>query len=230
MFADLEQAVVERVSAVAGGLEPNVRSVIVECFREFAQIMANQRADVVHREATVRLSDVDFQRLGKANGIVRPVELTRNMGGGYGRAQFLGGPAWRPDGNEIKVHDPNRHFDGYTRKSRGLAIWDKDYKGGSWVLTALRNPGSGGGWRGTDFGWLIGKLNADLGYQSSASCSVWTQDTGGAFSDTGEDVTVYDWMLASGYELASGSKVVAFQHPASGLWIPIASENCPQTA
>ena len=54
-----------------------------------------------------------------------------------------------------------------------------------------------------------GKLDGTLSFGGSATMSVW-QWNGSAEADTGENVTVYDWLLSSGQTVASGTQVTAF--------------------
>ena len=54
--------------------------------------------------------------------------------------------------------------------------------------------------------YLIGILDADLDYDSSASVSFYN-GSGNSESDTGDNVTAYDWLLKGGDSLTSGSKV-----------------------
>ena len=54
----------------------------------------------------------------------------------------------------------------------------------------------------------IGKLDGPLAQGSSAKVSKWTC-AGGSFSDTGDNVTAYDWLMKSGATaIVSGKKVV----------------------
>jgi hypothetical protein len=57
-------------------------------------------------------------------------------------------------------------------------------------------------------GLVMGKLDGALVYQGSAIMSVWAW-TGSADADTGENVAVFDWLLASGQSIAAGKNVVA---------------------
>lgn len=70
---------------------------------------------------------------------------------------------------------------------------------------------------------LFGKLNSDLtqtlGY---ATMSVWE---GSTFADSGRDVTVYDWFLASNKKITSGAKVAAEWH--AGKWYVDTTDTCP---
>ena len=58
-----------------------------------------------------------------------------------------------------------------------------------------------------------GKLDGTLTAGGSATMSVW-EYTGGSETDTGVNVTVYDWLLASG-NIAANTKVIALYDAAS---------------
>lgn len=51
-----------------------------------------------------------------------------------------------------------------------------------------------------------GKLDGALSQGSSATMSIWAGDP---LADTGDNITVYDWLLGSGESIASGKKVKA---------------------
>jgi hypothetical protein len=72
-----------------------------------------------------------------------------------------------------------------------------------------------------------GKLDGALTFGGSQTLSIW-RHSGVAEVDTNEDITVYDWLLASGQTIASGRKVVAVKmETATGFrWYVISSE-CP---
>lgn len=53
---------------------------------------------------------------------------------------------------------------------------------------------------------IFGKLDGALTQGGSATMSVWTDDP---LADSGRNVTVYDWFLGDGEELAAGKKVKA---------------------
>jgi hypothetical protein len=57
-------------------------------------------------------------------------------------------------------------------------------------------------------GLLRGKLDGAMAFGGSAVLSVWAW-TGSAEADTGENVTVWDWLLSSGQTIAAGKNVVA---------------------
>lgn len=63
----------------------------------------------------------------------------------------------------------------------------------------------------------IGKLDGALSFGGSATMSVWAWD-GSAYADTGENLTVYDWLLSSGQTVASGTQVTASYDARSGRW------------
>lgn len=70
---------------------------------------------------------------------------------------------------------------------------------------------------------LRGKLDGQLAKDGSATMSVWRFD-GSSETDTGENITVYDWMLKTGQTVASGKKVVAEFFMDSGRWYVVAAE------
>lgn len=72
----------------------------------------------------------------------------------------------------------------------------------------------------------IAKLDGDLSQGSTATASVWEEDTAspGTFVDSGKDITVYDWLLASGQSITAGKKIIVAQHLQSRLFIVIAAE------
>lgn len=118
--------------------------------------------------------------------------LTAAAGSNYGAA------AWEDRGAGFKTS---------VRAGR------RDY--GDPVKRQLDARGVGGG------GLLMGKLDGALAYQGSATMSVWAWD-GSADADTGENVTVYDWLLSSGQSVASGKQVVAAY--VGGRWRVIGSQ------
>jgi hypothetical protein len=65
-------------------------------------------------------------------------------------------------------------------------------------------------------GPLLGKLDGTLSAGSSATMSIWD----GA-SDTGANVTVYNWF---GTDVASGKKVMAAWFPGAGKWYVVAAD------
>lgn len=73
--------------------------------------------------------------------------------------------------------------------------------------------------------WVVrGKLDGSLSAGGSATMSIWYYN-GSAQADTGANVTVYDWLLASG-SIASGKKVMAFYDARDGRYYVGAAE-CP---
>jgi hypothetical protein len=69
----------------------------------------------------------------------------------------------------------------------------------------------------------LGKLDGTLAYGGSATCSIWTGPPASK-SDSGEDVTVYCWLLQPGESIANGTKVVIAL--VDGSWFVIDS-SCP---
>lgn len=72
---------------------------------------------------------------------------------------------------------------------------------------------------------LRGKLDGTLTAGSSQTVSVWRTDTSGTNIDTGENVTVYSWLMSSG-SVASGKMVWANWEPESGRYV-LANAECP---
>lgn len=72
---------------------------------------------------------------------------------------------------------------------------------------------------------IKGVLDGSLAYASSATMSVW-EFNGVGDADTGENVTVYDWLLSSGQSIASGKNVTAFWDAASGRYY-VDGAQCP---
>jgi hypothetical protein len=70
---------------------------------------------------------------------------------------------------------------------------------------------------------LRGKLDGAMVFGGSAVMSVWAW-TGSAEADTGENVTVGDWLLSSGQTIAAGKNVVAGY--VGGRWVVIGAQ-CP---
>lgn len=69
---------------------------------------------------------------------------------------------------------------------------------------------------------LRGKLGGALSAGGSATMSIWYYN-GSAEADTAVNITVYDWLLASG-SIASGKKVVAHWDARSGRYYVTAAE------
>lgn len=70
--------------------------------------------------------------------------------------------------------------------------------------------------------WHLAKLDGSLSTGGTATASIWTWD-GSSFADSGDDVTVHDWLLASGQTVASGTKVIIELHR-TGIWIVTEAE------
>lgn len=70
--------------------------------------------------------------------------------------------------------------------------------------------------RGSNISILLGTLDGTLSQGSSATMNVYDGDP---LADSGDDITVYDWLLPSGESLAGATKVVAFRK--SGKWYVI---------
>ena len=66
---------------------------------------------------------------------------------------------------------------------------------------------------------LMGKLDGSLSQGSSATMSIWM---GSTLTDTGDNITVYDWLLGSGESIDSGKKVKAEYY--CGKWYVTAAE------
>ena len=97
---------------------------------------------------------------------------------------------------------------------------------GNWKLTAdrfgfmaLETGADGLVWvQPRGFQWRLAKLDGPLAEGSSASASVYTDKTLSAV-DSGETITVYDWMLASGDpDIPANTDVIAIKSPESNLW------------
>jgi hypothetical protein len=95
-------------------------------------------------------------------------------------------------------------------------IYKAATSGETWAVILLGAAAGGSGLK-------RGKLDGSQSYQGSATLSVWAWN-GSAEADTGEDVTVYDWLLPSGGSIASGKKVVAAY--VGGRWYVVSAE-CP---
>jgi hypothetical protein len=90
-------------------------------------------------------------------------------------------------------------------------LWKESGTGEKWALVRLGNPG------GMLSSW--GKLDAVLSPNSSAPVSLWWNG-----SDTGFDVTAYDWLLASGTTLPAQTKVKVEWFPQERVWWITAAE------
>lgn len=64
---------------------------------------------------------------------------------------------------------------------------------------------------------IRGKLDAELTYQGSATMSIWWYN-GSAEADSGDNVTVYDWLLSTGQTIASGKQITAAWDARSGRY------------
>lgn len=72
--------------------------------------------------------------------------------------------------------------------------------------------------------WHLGKLAGTLAAGGSATVEVWQVDSG-SHADSGSSVVAYDWLLASGESLPSGTAVMILQHLQSKRWYVFAA-NC----
>lgn len=71
----------------------------------------------------------------------------------------------------------------------------------------------------------IGKLDGSLSQGSSATMSIWKRNSGDTdWEDSTKDITVYDWMLASGESIAADKKCVAVGHLQSRKALVIAAQ------
>ena len=89
-------------------------------------------------------------------------------------------------------------------------------------------PGKRGRWPvipQTAAAFRIGVLDTDLTYRSSATMSVYTGG-GGSETDSTENITVWDWLLAPGDSIAAGSNVIAGWN--GSAWYVFAAE-CPDS-
>lgn len=83
-------------------------------------------------------------------------------------------------------------------------------------------PQSRGRWGGVNSRWECGKLDGSMSFDGTATMSIWKWD-GSTMADTGENVTVRDWLLASGQTIASGTRVVAIKHR-GGQWFVVGAQ------
>lgn len=74
-------------------------------------------------------------------------------------------------------------------------------------------------------GTVKGKLDGALAFGGSATLSIWAWN-GSAEADTGDNVTVYDWLLSSGQTIATGTQVVAAWDARSGRYY-VTGAQCP---
>jgi hypothetical protein len=120
---------------------------------------------------------------------------------------------YNDDEDEWRVEETNFTKEVYnlasapiTRASKSpfsLAIRDKY---GKWI----------GGFGGPQM--ILGVLDGIMSYQGSATVSIWD-----GTSDTGQDITAYDWLLSSGQSLANGKKVVVLPH-ANGKYYVVGAQ------
>jgi hypothetical protein len=74
----------------------------------------------------------------------------------------------------------------------------------------------------------LAKLDATLNFESSAAASIYEGNpaSSGTFTDSGVNVTVYDWLLSSGQSISAGKQVIIFRHPSSRNYVVIGAQ-CP---
>jgi len=100
----------------------------------------------------------------------------------------------------LTVHDAFGRFyarggSGSLRGCMGYAMWLPDMQ--RWEIISMQEDV-----------W-VGKLDETLNPGGSAAVSLWwPNNTSGVMEDSGKNITAYDWLLASGTTLASGSKVI----------------------
>lgn len=72
----------------------------------------------------------------------------------------------------------------------------------------------------------LAKLSAQMSKDGTATAKIWKSLPGSSVDEeeTGVEITAHDWMLDTGDTLASGSRVVLFQHHSSGKYYVIAAE------
>ena len=73
--------------------------------------------------------------------------------------------------------------------------------------------------------WHWAKLDGTLSAGGSATASIWNWN-GSALVDSGNNVTVYDWLLGTGETIASGKKIKIDLHLESQRWY-VTSAECP---
>lgn len=71
-------------------------------------------------------------------------------------------------------------------------------------------------------GIVRGKLDGALSAGGSATLSVWAWN-GSAQADTGDNITVYDWLLVSSQTISSGVNVIAAQDARDGRYYVISA-------
>lgn len=112
---------------------------------------------------------------------------------------------------EFEVYDADGVFAG-APGDKGKAIWMPDSR--RWEVIAL------------SVGLKVAVLDGDLAAGGSATASLYTADAG-TESDSGVNVTVYDFIIPSGKELVSGSKI--FVGLVDGFWYLVNTGICPTT-
>lgn len=70
--------------------------------------------------------------------------------------------------------------------------------------------------------WECGKLDGSMSYDGTATVSIWRWN-GSAMADTGENVTVRDWLLSSGQTIATGTRVIVMKHR-SNQWFLVGAQ------
>lgn len=150
--------------------------------------------------------------------------------------------------NDFMVGELNEDLEGFERDKTAKRLWfDKSVAAGSdaWKDTGNTDPRimeleDGLALQGERhlMLWLgetnrrliiptgsfhIGKLDAQLNEGSSATCSVW-EDSGGSWVDSTKNVTVHDWLLATGDNIASGKKVTFSLHRQSRQYVVTGAE------
>lgn len=79
------------------------------------------------------------------------------------------------------------------------------------------------------FQWHLGMLDGDLEAGGSATVSLWQLHDVGP-SDSGLDVTAYDWLLDVGQKLPAGTRVIVQLIAHSRKWIVTQAGGCPVDA
>lgn len=129
-----------------------------------------------------------------------------------GKFLYYNGTDYVTETVTFDVYDPTGSVNADAEEA-GWVIWRKDSQ--RWELIT--------GFQGTFC--KIGILDGDLDYGSSATMSVYT-GAGNAETDSGEDITVYDWLLQAGDSIPAGTKVIAIWN--GFCWYVTAAE-CPDT-
>ncbi len=127
-----------------------------------------------------------------------------------GKFLYWNGSDYVTETNTFDVYDPTGSVNADAEEV-GWVIWRKDTQ--HWeLLTGFPNPY-----------FKIGVLDSDLAYRSSATMSVYT-GAGGSETDSGENITVWDWLLSPGDSIPAGSNVIAGWN--GFAWYVFAAE-CP---